>query len=127
MPRTGKTIVDGLFLLALMIYVVIGVRITPFHGDESMQISMAHDFFTMKRGEWSKIAYTPPVYWNSDQYLRLINGTINKTLIGVAWMLSGRDASTLPGIYNWETALDWNVQHGNVPSADALDAARLPS
>src|SRR5258706_9531431 len=72
-----RHIINAAFLLALMLYILVGVQLTPFHGDESMQISMAHDFFYMLRGEWNRIAYTPPVYWNSEQYLRLINGTIN--------------------------------------------------
>lgn len=109
-----------MILLILALYILAGTILVPVHGDEFMQTSMARDFFYLQRSEWAKVAYTPPVYWNSEQYLRLINGTINKTLIGVAWKLSGRNDSTLPGIYNWETALNWNEQYGNTVSGAAL-------
>ncbi len=127
MPDSRKRIADGAFLLALMIYILAGVTFVPVHGDEFMQMSMARDVFYMARGQWDRIAYTPPVEPDTEQYLRLINGTINKTLIGITWLLSGRNASSLPGIYAWAMPLDWNRQQGNVPSDDLLHLARWPS
>lgn len=122
-----KRLADGAFLLALVLYILAGTVSVPAHGDEFMQMSMARDTFYLARGQFDRIAFQPPVEADTEQYLRLINGTINKTLIGVAWMLDGRDAASLPGIFAWAMPFDWNQQHGNVPADDALRVARWPS
>jgi 4-amino-4-deoxy-L-arabinose transferase-like glycosyltransferase len=92
-----------------------------------MQMSMARDVAYMARGQWNRIAFAPPVQPDTEQFLRLINGSINKTLIGVVWLLSGRDPATLPGIFAWAMPMDWNREQGNIPSDDAIHLARLPS
>src|SRR5215510_4151693 len=109
MPDSRKRIADGAYLLALMTFIVAGFRLAPVHGD------------------WGRLAFAPPVERDTEQYLRLINGTINKTLIGLAWKLSGREVESLPAIYAWEMPLDWNRQQGRVPDDDALHIARWPS
>src|SRR5512142_2785410 len=108
MPDSRKRLADGAFLLALMLYILAGVTNVPVHGDEFMQMSMARDVFSMARGEWNRLAFAPPIQADTEQALRLYNGTVNKTLIGVTWLLSGRNESTLPGIYAWANPLDWN-------------------
>src|SRR5689334_24920892 len=110
MPDSRKRIADAAFLLALMIYILAGVSVVPAHGDEYMQTAMAADTFYLLHGEWNKLAYVPPVEPSSETNLRLINGSINKTLIGVIWMLSGRSRESLPGIYQWAMPVDWNKQ-----------------
>ncbi|MEP7286986.1 MAG: hypothetical protein ABI947_14610 [Chloroflexota bacterium] len=127
MPDNRKRIADIAFLLALMVYILAGTSLTPIHGDEFMHMAMARDTFTLAQGEWSQLAYAPPVQPDSLQNLRLINGTINKTLIGVIWMITGRTADSLPGIYAWAMPMDWNQRQGNVPTLDDLHVARWPS
>jgi 4-amino-4-deoxy-L-arabinose transferase-like glycosyltransferase len=127
MSDNRKRLADVAFLLSLMFYVMAGVSLVPMHGDEFMLMSMSHDVLYMAQGNWDRIAYKPPIDANSEQYLRMINGTINKDLIGLTWMLSGRDFASLPGIYIWEMPFDWNVRNGNVPPAEALQLARLQS
>jgi len=127
MPDSRKRIADATFLLALMIYVLAGTALVPVHGDEFMQMAMARDFFSLMRGDWQQLTVTLPVEPDTLPYLRLINGTINKNLIGVAWAIDGRGADSLPGIFAWAQPLDWNRQHGNVPPDDALQTARWPS
>src|SRR5437763_684333 len=99
MSDSRKRIADAAFLLALMIYILAGVAVVPAHGDEYMQTAMAVDTFSLLRGDWNRLAYHPPVAPNSETNLRLINGSINKMLIGIVWMLSGRSADTLPRNY----------------------------
>src|SRR5258708_18340562 len=127
MPDSRKRIADAAFLVALMIYVLAGIGITPPHGDEFMQMAMARDIYYVFGGQWNKLAFAPPLIPDTEEYQRLINGTLNKNLIGVTWMLSGRGADSLPGIYAWGNPYNWNVSQGNVPSDDALHTARWPS
>jgi len=78
----GKRLFDALILLGAMLYILLGVSITPVHGDEYTQIFMAHDSYYMAQGNWDKLPYTALGPMNDLLYLRLINGTVNKTLIG---------------------------------------------
>jgi 4-amino-4-deoxy-L-arabinose transferase-like glycosyltransferase len=120
-------IADILFVAALTLYVLAGLAAVPFHGDEPMQMAMAQDVSLMLNGRWGDLWYQPPVQPNSLQDLRLLNGTLNKDAIGLAWWLSGRPFDTLPGIYNWSIALPENRAAGNVPALDSLSLGRFPS
>jgi len=120
-------IADGLFVMALMLYVLAGITLTPEHGDEFMYMTMAHDVFYLRDGQLDHIRYAPPVLPDTEQHLRLLNGPLNKDLIGALWMATGRPASALPGIFAWAMPLEWNTAQGNVPTADALTLARWPS
>ena len=127
MSEQRKRIADVGFLLAMILYIVAGAVIVPPHGDEYMQMSMGRDVFYEARGEWSRLAYVPPIQPDTEPYLRLLNGTLNKTLIGLTWLVTGRTERDLPGIYAWGESQPWNVQQGNVPSDADLVLARWSS
>jgi hypothetical protein len=131
MPDSRKRLADGAFLLALIVYMLIGTPQVPAHGDEYMQMAMARDWFALRRGDLDAITFreAPGLLAQTDPYmhLRLINGVIDKYLIGLAWELDGRREADLPGIYVWEQPLAWNVSRGNVPADDAVLLARWPS
>ncbi len=110
-----------------MLYVLAGVAVTPIHADEFMQMAMARDVFYLARGQMDRVRFAPPIMPDTEQDLRLLNGPLNKNLIGVAWILAGRSDTALPGIFAWAMPLAWNASQGNVPDADALRLARWPS
>lgn len=124
---TRSTFADGLFVVALMLYVLAGAAAAPFHGDEFMQMAMARDVFYLAHGNLDAIRFAPPVQPDTEQYLRLLNGPLNKDLIGLTWALDGRNEASLPGIFAWAMPLEWNVAHGNVPDGASLDLARFQS
>ena len=127
LPPGRARLADGLFVAALMIFVLAGVSVTPMHGDEFMQMAMSRDVFYLAHGQMGQIQFSPPVQPDSEQELRLVNGPLNKDLIGLTWLLSGRTIADLPGIFAWEMSLSWNQTQGNVPSTNDLNSARLPS
>ncbi len=127
MSDSRKRIADLAFLTALIFYILTGIALTPAHGDEYMFMAMARDTYYIAHGDWNKLLYSPPVEPDSEQFLRLINGTVNKTLIGLVWLLEGRSIDSLPGVYAWTMPFDWNQREGNVPSDDDLHTARWPS
>src|SRR5689334_15043605 len=86
------SIADVVLLCAMGLYILLGVAITPPHGDEYMQIYMAHDVFDLLSGRWDRLTYSPSTKVDAQLYLNLINGTLNKTLIGMMWMLKGHTA-----------------------------------
>jgi 4-amino-4-deoxy-L-arabinose transferase-like glycosyltransferase len=127
MSARRKIVADVAFLLALMTYILAGVTLVPPHGDEYMQMSMARDTFYAANGQGERLASQPPLQPDTEPYLRVINGTINKWLIGLLWLGSGRTEVALPDIYAWGMTHQWNITDGRVPTDDALHLARLPS
>lgn len=127
MTEPRKRIADFAFLLALMLYILWGVPLVPAHGDEFMQMSLARDYFSLSEGNFAALGYTPPIERDTQQYLRLLNGTINQATIGLVWRLSGRTADQLPEIYAWAMPYRWNEQNNRVPDDDALVVARWAS
>src|SRR5262245_15091981 len=92
-----KRAIDGLWLLALAIYVLAGMSIAPFHGDEPMQIYMSHDYataFIYKTPQ--QLMTSPPYDIDTDPQLRILNGSVNRYAIGLAWHLAGMNDSILP-------------------------------
>ncbi|PJF30570.1 MAG: hypothetical protein CUN51_07105 [Candidatus Thermofonsia Clade 1 bacterium] len=127
MPDSRKRLADVAFVLALMLYVLLGTPQVPPHGDEYMHIALARDFFLLRDQGAAALAYIPPVEVDTLQYLRLLNGTIHKNAVGLLWALSGRSPESLPNIYAWAMPLEWNIANGNVPSQDELNLARWAS
>ncbi len=127
MPDSRKRLADGAFLLALMLYILYGTTQVPPHADEYMQIAMARDYFTLRDQGSAALVFTPPLEVDTLQYLRLLNGTLQKNLIGLLWAASGRTAEGLPNIYAWAMPLEWNTAAGNVPDVASLHLARWTS
>jgi 4-amino-4-deoxy-L-arabinose transferase-like glycosyltransferase len=126
-PDSRKRLADVAFVLALMLYVLYGTSQVPPHADEYMHIATARDFFLLREQGAAALAFTPPVEVDTLQYLRLLNGTLHKNLVGMLWAASGRTQEQLPNIYAWAMPLSWNIANGNVPSQDQLNLARWAS
>jgi 4-amino-4-deoxy-L-arabinose transferase-like glycosyltransferase len=117
-----------IWLVILGLYMLAGTTLTPFHGDESTQIFMSRDYADqfMQR-DLSAIAYRDPPRVSTEQELRLLNGTLNKYLIGLAWHSGGFGVADLNEQWDWGAGWDYNQQNGHMPSAALLQAARWPS
>jgi hypothetical protein len=89
-----------IWLVALAIYILSGTPDAPFHGDESTLIFMSRDYayqFIQRDQASSPSARTR----QPDRAgLRLLNGTVNKYLYGLAWHLAGF-------VGRPERAVDW--------------------
>ena len=121
---------DGLWLLALMAFVLAGAPAASFHGDEAMQIYMSQDYFTaFVEREPSRLLVAPPYYIDDDPWLRILNGSVNRYAIGLSWHLASFTPADLPPRPGWDWGLDYarNVETGHRPSPDQMNAARLPS
>ena len=122
--------VDVLFVVALGVYVLAGVPIATFHGDEPMQIYMSSDYATLFIDRAPERLITQPPYpIDSDQHLRILNGTVNRYTIGLAWQWAGFSVSDLPPRPGWDWGLSYadNVSTHHRPSEAQMNAARLPS
>ncbi len=122
--------VDGVWLLALAIYVLAGMTITPFHGDEPMQIYMSRDYATaFIYKDPQSLMTSPPYDIDTDPQLRILNGSVNRYTIGLAWHLAGMNDGLLPPRPGWDWGLDYqrNVDTGHRPSDALMNAGRISS
>jgi 4-amino-4-deoxy-L-arabinose transferase-like glycosyltransferase len=123
-----KRALDALFLLALSAYVLAGAPLVPFHGDESTQIYMSRDFAVQfLLGEPEQLRYSDPPLSATEQELRLLNGTVNKYTIGLAWHLAGFTVSDLNEQWDWGADWDYNQANGHAPGPQLLVVSRWPS
>jgi len=106
-----------------------GVRLVPFHGDESTLIFMGRDYhYLFVEGDLSQALYDDS--WSRrrvEQKLRLENGTISKTIYGwLAWN-HGLGLADFNRPWYWGRDFETNVRDNHVPEPQLLNAARMAS
>jgi 4-amino-4-deoxy-L-arabinose transferase-like glycosyltransferase len=119
---------DGLWLIGLGLYVIAGYKDVPFHGDESTLIFMSKDYYYLvQQHDLDRVLYRDPPVNPAEQSLRLINGTVGKMAMGMAWDAAGLHASDINGGWMWDVDWSTNLALGHVPEVRLLRAARLSS
>lgn len=109
-------------------YVLAGTAEVPFHGDESTQIYMSRDYaYQFIQHDLNQIAYSDTPANPAEQQLRLINGTVNKYLIGFAWHLNGMSINDVNEQWDWGADWNYNQQNNHAPTEALLLVARWPS
>ena len=129
---TLKTIprwVDALWLICLALYIVAGAAIVPFHGDESTLMVMGRDYHTIFiDGDLDKVLFDKS--WQvapREQHLRLLNGTVSKTIYGWLQALNGIEPRDLNSNWAWGRNYNFNRARGALPDGELLRQARLAS
>ena len=70
-----------LYLGLLVIYILSGADLVPFHGDEATQIYMSRDYaYQFLERDLGKIYFNLNPANPAEQDLRLLNGTVSKYL-----------------------------------------------
>ncbi len=100
----------------------------PFHGDESTQIYMSRDYaYQFLQGDLDLVRYHDPPISATEQQLRLLNGTLNKYLIGFAWHLGGFTVDQINQQWDWGADWNYNQSNNHAPSDALLQISRMPS
>lgn len=121
---------DVLWLAVLMLFVVVGMPLATFHGDEAMQIYASRDYAAaFLRGDLNSLMTEPPYPIDSDQHLRILNGSINRYTIGLSWHMAGFSESDLPPAPGWDWGFNYaeNLATSHRPSEALLNAGRASS
>lgn len=119
---------DKFWLLLLSLYILAGVPLVPFHGDESTLIYMGRDaYYQFVLNDWEQVLYSDPPTNATEQHIRLLNGTIPKYLYGLTGIVSGYSFENINEQWNW--GLDWeqNLAEGRMPIQELLLRARFVS
>jgi len=129
MKPTNRRLIlfDLLWLTALAIFVFAGLNLTPFHGDEAGHIFTTRDFHTAfieRRPE--ALLVNPPFDIDTESRVRLLNGSVMRYSVGLAWYLTGLTVDDLNAPPGWDWGLDYatNVETNHRPSAQLLTIAR---
>jgi 4-amino-4-deoxy-L-arabinose transferase-like glycosyltransferase len=128
--RSFGKITSALFVGALLLYMLAGVNLAPFHGDESTIIDMGRDWYRLVVDhDLASILYKPNVIEKArdDQNLRLLNGVLSKYGIGIATSIAGIPAKDLVTGWNW--GQDWytNQYYNHIAVNPLLFIARMSS
>ncbi|PJF32614.1 MAG: hypothetical protein CUN52_00775 [Phototrophicales bacterium] len=118
-------LLDVLWLVSLCAYIIIGTNITPFHGDESTLLFMNRDYdYQFAERDLSKMYYTQPPLNQTEQELRLLNGTVYKYVVGFFRSLRGIGITELNDFWDWTQDITYNRQTNRYPSDKLLMTAR---
>ena len=120
---------DALWLVVLAVYIIAGAPLVPFHGDESTQIFMGRDYYYLfVEGNLAKVFYDRNLSTRQDeQQLRIINGTISKTIHGWLAANMGLRPNQLNGHWDWSLDYAANRDSKRIPDLQLLQRARLAS
>ncbi len=101
----------------------------PFHGDETALIFMGKDnHLVFANGELPVIKFDREDAKTSlDTQLRLLDGTISKTIYGWVTTSNGLSSDDLNGTWIWTEDYDSNVTAGNMSKSEILRQTRLAS
>ncbi len=113
---------------ALTGYILAGVALVPFHGDEATIIAMSRDYaYQFIDRDLDRIRFNAPGVTAWEQELRLLNGTITKYAIGLSWHLAGFSAADLNEQWDWGADFAYNTANNHMPAPDLLRVSRWPS
>lgn len=125
---------DAVWLGLLMAYVLAGAALVPLHGDEPTVIYTSRDYaYQFIQRDLSRLVYTPDPASLPDpdaatqQDLRLLNGTVTRYSIGLAWHLAGLTVEDVNQQWLWGAGWDYNRDNGHLPSEALLTLARTVS
>ncbi len=120
---------DWIYLGMLAIYIMVGAALIPFHGDESTLMVMGRDYhYIFVESNLADLRFDPA--WRNnphEQQLRLLNGTVSKTLYGWLQMVNGFRPQDLNSDWLWEKDFAANNARGAIPDGELLRQARLAS
>jgi len=120
---------DIIWCILLSAYVLAGVSLVPFHGDESTLTYMGRDYFYhFVEGDMSKVLYDET--WSisaTEQQLRLLNGTIPKYSYGWITATNGYSLEDINGQWDWTLDYQRNLNSNRIPIDGILIPARTVS
>lgn len=121
MPKQRSLWMDALWLSLLAIYILAGAALVPFHGDESTLIFMGRDYYH----GLAKIVHDDSS--DTERHLRMLNGTIAKTIYGWIAVSSGLRLDELNNQWRWDKDYAYNRDTNRIPDDDLLYKGRLAS
>ncbi len=116
-----------LWLVLLILYVLGGTPLVPFHGDESTIIWMSRDFgYILLDNDLERVRYRDLPVNETEQHLRLLNGTLTRYIIGASWAINGYQTADINEQWDWGADWNYNQNFGHMPDDFLLMLGRWP-
>jgi hypothetical protein len=115
---------DAVLLVLLAAFIVSGITLVPFHGDEAAYINLSGDYdVVIKQGNLGAFLLTPE---NPDPGIRLSTGSVLGFLIGFVRDVTGMGGS-VNNNWSWDQTWSENIEQGNMPNRQLLTLSRACS
>ncbi len=127
--HSHQVIIRSIFTGLLVLYVLAGVRLVPFHGDESTIIHKSRDWYLLIEGNLPALFYsaTPTPPQRAEQELRLLNGVVSDYAMGFLSWLGGTKLQDVNEQWLWGADWTYNASNGHTPTDAQLFVARTSS
>lgn len=123
-----KRLLPLIWIALLAGYVLAGVELAPFHADEATIIYTSRDYaFLFLQHDFDKVKYAESPTNPAEQELRLLNGTVTRYLIGLAWHSQGLTVDDVNEQWDWGADWNYNQTTGHAPTPEFLLIARWSS
>lgn len=116
----------GLILSALMVYILAGISIAPFHADEADHLFKSQDYvayFVLL--DPFRLRVDPPVEINSESHIRLLTGTTSAYFTGFFLWHTG--VRKWPSAWYYPDSVSENRLAGRWPESSILNRGRAVS
>lgn len=115
---------DIVLFLAVILYIMAGIPLVPYHGDESAYLILSEDYdHVVIRHDFEKVLFKAD--GGAKQNLRLSTGSIMAFSIGFARDLADND--DIRKRWLWGASWEENIAKGNMPAPGILYLARFCS
>lgn len=112
----------------LILYVIAGRAVAPFHGDESIYTAMSVDYgYILLEQDLSKVIYTDEPENPIEQSYRITDAVLMRYFIGAAWHAAGFTTDDMNAPWWWAQSFDFNVENGFYPGDELLLVSRIPA
>jgi len=115
---------DALLLFLIALYIVAGIPLVPFHGDESAYLILSEDYDrVVKKHDIAKVLFDPT--GSDKQNLRLTTGGVLAFTVGFMRDISHNEDPIQKWL--WGSTWEENLALGNMPTRQLLNLARACS
>jgi 4-amino-4-deoxy-L-arabinose transferase-like glycosyltransferase len=123
--------VDAVYVSILILYMLAGMMVTPFHGDEPAIIHMTKDYYRMFHrwdiaSQFYSDTFTEMEAQDAQGY-RLENGVITKYTVGIMLSALGVPYEDLNYPWFWDGDWQYNIDLQHMPKPVVFFASRYTS
>lgn len=123
-----KRLLPLIWITLLAGYALAGVPLAPFHADEATIIYTSRDYaYLFLQHDLDQVKYAEASLNPAEQELRLLNGTLTRYWIGLAWHSQGLTVHDLNEQWDWGADWNYNQTTGHAPALELLMIARWSS
>jgi 4-amino-4-deoxy-L-arabinose transferase-like glycosyltransferase len=116
----------SLIYICLAIFLLLGVRLIPFHPDEVSLLYQSRDFEQLFKDPMD-LAFQAEREGEKDQTYRALNPPLPKYVLALGRLAAGYGAKYVKIDWDWSLSWNENIEAGALPETSLLNASRIAS